>query len=216
MDLPYALVDGLTLLSDALDDPLTDLEAVLRVLTDDLTAAVPMYLGLTITLHHDDSPVIISTLEPRDIPIRASLLLSLLPAPGSTRTGSVVFYSGAAGSPTWPMTPAGSSTWMVTPCWTVIWLRSGQEPTRPACTGCPHSMTSTKRSGFSSRRVGPWKVRAPNSTDALAHQPECARGRQAPAEHTSSSGPTEPHRSARCGTDRLARNAQLSGVAQAW
>ena len=98
MDLPYALVDGLTLLSDALDDPLTDLEAVLRVLTDDLTAAVPMYLGLTITLHHDDSPVIISTLEPRDIPIRASLLLSLLPAPGSTRTGSVVFYSGAAGS----------------------------------------------------------------------------------------------------------------------
>jgi hypothetical protein len=98
MDLPHALVDGLTLLSDALDDPFTDLEAVLGVLTDDLTEAVPLYLGLTITLHADDCPVVISTLETRDIPIRTSLLLSLLPAHGSTRTGSVVFYSGAVGS----------------------------------------------------------------------------------------------------------------------
>ena len=58
MDLPHALVEGLTLLSDALDDPLIDLEAVLDVLTDDLIGAVPMYLGLTITLHVEDSPVI--------------------------------------------------------------------------------------------------------------------------------------------------------------
>lgn len=98
MDLPHALVEGLTLLSDALDDPLIDLEAVLDVLTDDLIGAVPMYLGLTITLHVEDSPVIISTLNAGETPIRASLLLSLLPGPDSTSTGSVVFYGGMAGS----------------------------------------------------------------------------------------------------------------------
>ncbi len=97
MDLPHALVEGLTLLSDALDDPFTDLEAVLDVLTDDLTAAVPMYLGLTITLHVDESPVIISTLNAEGTPIHASLFLSLLPGPDSTSTGSVVFYGGTGG-----------------------------------------------------------------------------------------------------------------------
>ncbi len=98
MDLPHALVEGLTLLSDALDDPFTDLEAVLTVLTDDLAGAVPLYLGLTITLHIEGSPVIISTLDADDTPIRASLLLSMLPTPDSTDTGNVVFYSGTAGS----------------------------------------------------------------------------------------------------------------------
>lgn len=91
-----ALVAGLALLSDALDDPVSDLEAVLSVLGDDLTAAIPSYLGLTCTLNVDDNPVIISTLDPSTTAeVRASLLL---PLRDSGTTGSVAFFSGTAGA----------------------------------------------------------------------------------------------------------------------
>ncbi len=93
-----ALVEGLTLLSDALDDPISDLQAVLSVLTDDLAAAIPSYLGLTVTLHVQDDSVILSTLNPGHEDVRASLLLPLLPAGPSEATGSVAFYSGTGGA----------------------------------------------------------------------------------------------------------------------
>jgi len=93
-----ALVEGLTLLSDALDDPISDLQAVLSVLTDDLAAAIPSYLGLTVTLHVQDDSVILSTLNPGHEDVRASLLLPLLPAGPSEGTGSVAFYSGTGGA----------------------------------------------------------------------------------------------------------------------
>jgi hypothetical protein len=93
-----ALIDGLTLLSDALDDPITDLQAVLGVLTDDLAAAIPSYLGLTVTLHVLDDSVIVSTLDAGHLEVRASLLLPLLPLGGSAATGSVAFYSGTGGA----------------------------------------------------------------------------------------------------------------------
>ncbi len=99
MDYSPALVEGLSLLSDALDDPMTDLQAVLSVLTDDLTAAVPAYLGLTVTLHVQDHPVVVTTLDAGNtMDIRASLLLPLLPLGDSAATGSVAFYSGSAGA----------------------------------------------------------------------------------------------------------------------
>jgi len=92
-----ALVEDLTLLSEALDDPMTDLQAVLSVLTDDLTSAIPSFLGLTVTLHVEDNAVIVSTLNSGNpVEVRASLLLQLLPV-GVTTNGSVAFYSGAAG-----------------------------------------------------------------------------------------------------------------------
>ena len=40
-----------------LDDPGTDLKAILDVLCDDLTAAVPSFLGLTMTLNLDEGPL---------------------------------------------------------------------------------------------------------------------------------------------------------------
>ena len=99
MDVPPALIEGLTLLSDALDDPVMDLEAILSVLTDDLVSAIPAYLGLIITLHVEGNPVIISTLDrARDGQARASLLLSLQPNGSAGAAGSVAFYSGAAGA----------------------------------------------------------------------------------------------------------------------
>jgi hypothetical protein len=85
-------------LSDALDDPISDLQAVLSVLTDDLTAAIPSYLGLTVTLHVQDDSVIVSTLDTGDAEVRASLLLPLLPLGASAASGSVAFYSGSGGA----------------------------------------------------------------------------------------------------------------------
>ena len=99
MDVPPALIEGLTLLSDALDDPVMDLEAILSVLTDDLVSAIPSYLGLIITLHVDGNPVIVSTLDSaRNGQARASLMLSLMPPGPAAAAGSVAFYSGAAGA----------------------------------------------------------------------------------------------------------------------
>ncbi len=93
-----ALVEGLTLLSDALDDPISDLQAVLSVLTDDLAAAIPTYLGLTVTLHVQDDSVIVSTLDTGHVDVRASLLLPLSAVGASEATGSVAFYSGTCGA----------------------------------------------------------------------------------------------------------------------
>ena len=99
MNLQHLLVEDLTLLSDALDDPVDDLHAVLSVLTDDLAAAIPLYLGLTVMLHVDDDPLVVTTLDAGEtVEVRSSLLLPLLPLGATTTTGSVDFYSGTAGA----------------------------------------------------------------------------------------------------------------------
>ena len=99
MDVPPELIEGLTLLSDALDDPVMDLEAILSVLTDDLVSAIPSYLGLIITLHIDGNPVIVSTLDSASNGrARASLLLPLMPPGPAAAGGSVAFYSGTPGA----------------------------------------------------------------------------------------------------------------------
>jgi hypothetical protein len=92
VDDPQDLVEGLSLLSDALDDPATDLQAILDVLTDDLAAAVPGYLGLTMAVQAADNPVVVTTLDIDDnTDVTATLMLPLLPLAGIT--GSVIFYS---------------------------------------------------------------------------------------------------------------------------
>jgi hypothetical protein len=99
VDVPPELIEGLTLLSDALDDPVMDLEAILSVLTDDLVSAIPSYLGLIITLHIHGNPIIVSTLDgASNGRARASLMLSLAPHGLAAAAGSVAFYSGAAGA----------------------------------------------------------------------------------------------------------------------
>jgi hypothetical protein len=99
VEVPPELIEGLTLLSDALDDPVMDLEAILSVLTDDLVSAVPAFLGLIITLHIDGNPVIVSTLDSaRNGQARASLMLSIKPAGPAAAAGSVAFYSGMPGA----------------------------------------------------------------------------------------------------------------------
>jgi hypothetical protein len=50
VDVSGSLSEQLSALTDALDDPGSDLPAILSVLVDDLTAAIPSFLGLTMTL----------------------------------------------------------------------------------------------------------------------------------------------------------------------
>ena len=98
MTLSEALIDDLTLLSDALDDPIADLYAILSVLTDDLVAAIPGYLGLTVALHLGGNPISFSTLEHDAQKIRTSVTLTLLPLSELSASGSFAFYSGQAGA----------------------------------------------------------------------------------------------------------------------
>lgn len=87
------LVEGLSLLADALDDPSVDLKSVLDVLTADLVTSVPGYLGLTVAVQIGGHPVLINTIDIEDADdARATLMLPLSPVNGGT-TGSVVFYS---------------------------------------------------------------------------------------------------------------------------
>jgi hypothetical protein len=97
--LSEALIDDLTLLSDALEDPIVDIYAVLSVLTDDLVAAIPGYLGLTVALQVGGNPIALSTLDPDShSEIRSSVSLTLLPLAELSASGSFAFYSGTAGA----------------------------------------------------------------------------------------------------------------------
>jgi hypothetical protein len=100
VELPHSFADDLDVLTEALGDPVLDLGAVLSVLTDDLVAVVPSYLGLSLTLRVDRTPVtfsFVTAASPADV--RASLRLPLLPprSPGG-RGGNVVFFASAPGA----------------------------------------------------------------------------------------------------------------------
>jgi len=94
------LVADLKSLTDALDQPGTDLEALLRGLADDARRAVGSYLGLKMTLIVDGHQVTLTAMDelanPGDI---ATTALLPLPALIDAEPGSViVFYAGKAGA----------------------------------------------------------------------------------------------------------------------
>jgi hypothetical protein len=96
--LSEALVDDLTSLSNALDDPLADLFSVLSVLTGDL-AAIPLFLGLTVALLIDGNLFSFSTLEKTSpVAVHSSVALTLLPLDDRAASGSLAFFSGAGGA----------------------------------------------------------------------------------------------------------------------
>jgi len=98
MPVPPILIEALTRLSDALDDPVTNLRATLDALADDLTASIPRYLGLTVTVQVNDDKIIANTLNRTSSMVFASsMTLTLLPPGASAATGIVVLYSGARG-----------------------------------------------------------------------------------------------------------------------
>lgn len=89
-----ALTAQLSVLTAALDDPGTDLETILEVLVDDLSAAVSSFLGLTMTLQLDGCPLTLTTIY-ADLALTAGASLTL-PVGRSTDGapgGTVVFYA---------------------------------------------------------------------------------------------------------------------------
>ena len=98
MSLPRRVIDDLTALSDALDDPAVNLPAAVSVLAGHLRVAVPSFIGLTVMVHVADCPVVISGGDVGEAAaVQGSLVLSLVPLGAATTTGSIAFYSGIPG-----------------------------------------------------------------------------------------------------------------------
>ncbi len=77
----------------ALDGPGADLPAIIAVLMEDLSGAVPSFLGMTITITEDDLRLVLPTLnDDRRRSARASLRLPL-GRPGSSPVGHIVLFA---------------------------------------------------------------------------------------------------------------------------
>lgn len=98
MDLPASLITQLDSLTTALDDPGTDLRAILAVLSDDVTSAVPSYLGLTITMVTDGDAVQLTAVAVSKAAVNASLRLPLPLLAGSEAGSTIEFYAGVPGA----------------------------------------------------------------------------------------------------------------------
>lgn len=95
MTVSAALAADLAALADALDEPATDIEVVLRSLSEHAGAAVASYLGLSLSVVVDANPVTMTVLvETVDHDTIASSVLVPLSAAGST----IVFYAGQPGA----------------------------------------------------------------------------------------------------------------------
>ena len=93
------LTTHLESLTQALDNPGTDLEAVLSVLVDDLTRTYPSFLGLEVALQLDGQAVAVTSFDSSAAGlVRASLQLPLSAIAAGDTGGSVVFYAAAPGA----------------------------------------------------------------------------------------------------------------------
>jgi hypothetical protein len=99
MEFPRALSEQLSALTDALDHPGTDLQAVLAVLVDDLMIAVPSFLGLTLTLRLGGDPITLTAIDAdRAATAGASLQLPLDHLAGAGPDSVAVFYAASPGA----------------------------------------------------------------------------------------------------------------------
>jgi len=98
MDTCRLLTEQLGVLTLALDDPGTDLKAMLDVLSDDLVAAVPSFLGLTMTLILDDGAIALTTVD-GDVTRAAGARIELaLAMPRAEDDARLVCYARDSGS----------------------------------------------------------------------------------------------------------------------
>jgi hypothetical protein len=91
--------EQLVALSAALDEPGTDLHAILVVLVDDLVAAVSSFLGLRLTLRSDWCAVTLTAVDP-DLALAAgsSLALPLGPSAAAGPGDTIVLYAAHPGA----------------------------------------------------------------------------------------------------------------------
>ena len=97
MEITAVLAADLTILTQALDDPDSDVvESVLR-LARDVGSAVPSFLGLTVTVHDCEPPFTFTTLEAQVEPgdVRTSLMMALSHEGSGAR---VIVYAGTPGA----------------------------------------------------------------------------------------------------------------------
>jgi hypothetical protein len=96
VDFPSLFTDRLDALTDALDGSGDDLHAILSVLTDDLKAAVPSFVGLSVTVHVDGDAITVVAMNSRTA--AASMLLPLAPLTGLPDRSHMVFYAANPGA----------------------------------------------------------------------------------------------------------------------
>ena len=93
------LLQQLVRLTRDLDQPGADLHAMLSVLTDDISAAAPSFLGLRLTLDLEGASTIVNAIDPEEVnAARASLLLPLFDIDPSGPVGSVILFAAAPGA----------------------------------------------------------------------------------------------------------------------
>ncbi len=93
---------ALAILTEALDEPGTDIAHSLHRLTLDAAAAVTSYLGLSVVVSHSDSPFTVTALAEGALAgdIRTSLHLSL-PGPNDPQNSpavAIILYAGSPGA----------------------------------------------------------------------------------------------------------------------
>jgi len=101
VDVPHDVILHLTDLTEALGEPGTDLQAMLEVLADDLTSAVPSFLGLSmiVTREGPGDGVNLNSLPAEQIGIVSATLMVPLDLLGvSGPGGRVIFYAGRPGA----------------------------------------------------------------------------------------------------------------------
>lgn len=96
MQLPLPPFAQLERLSSALEDAGDDLQAMLAVLIDDLTAAVPSFTGLKISIPTFAEPVTVAAVDPAVS--RASMLLPLHLITDAPQRSVLVFYAAEPGA----------------------------------------------------------------------------------------------------------------------
>jgi len=93
---------ALAILTEALDEPGTDIAHSLHWLTLDAAVAVTSYLGLSVVVSHSDSPFTVTALAEGALAsdIRTSLHLSLLGpnGPQNSPAVAIILYAGSPGA----------------------------------------------------------------------------------------------------------------------
>ena len=102
MRITAAMAAALAILTEALDEPGTDIAHSLHRLTLDAAAAIPSHLGLSVVVSHSDPPFTVTTLA--DGAVAGDICTSLhVPLPGigaghEPATVAVILYAGTPGT----------------------------------------------------------------------------------------------------------------------
>ena len=182
---------ALAILTEALDEPGTDIAHSLHRLTLDAAAAVTSYLGLSVVVSHSDSPFTVTALAEGALAsdIRTSLHLSLLGPndPQNSPAVAIILYAGSPGAFVDLAADLSSSSISTSP----------SPPGRCPRDSCARHQRSTKPSAFSSGAATPHSKPTGNSTPRLptpeptdTPPPTTSSPRSTPATMTSISAST--------------------------